>query len=198
MAGHPLRPATRQRLGGPSPRQQADRTRPHPMPQKHFPHPHAKVRSIRHYHPFPGAIPVHGAGWSRITHPFATLTSQAKPGRIPFDLHVLSTPPAFILSQNRTLHKKTFMESQQTALKKKKDGPSLKERTVTQKPRHPSNPLGYHTGGHRTGNQRPPHNQQRPCDEVVQYTLLSSQTTTHGRRTPPDPVQKLTNRQQDE
>ena len=149
------------------------------MPQKHFPHPHAKVRSIRHYHPFPGAIPVHGAGWSRITHPFATLTSQAKPGRIPFDLHVLSTPPAFILSQNRTLHKKTFMESQQTALKKKKDGPSLKERTVTQKPRHPSNPLGYHTGGHRTGNQRPPHNQQRPCDEVVQYTLLSSQTTTH-------------------
>ena len=24
----------------------------------------------------------------------------------PFDLHVLSTPPAFILSQNRTLHKK--------------------------------------------------------------------------------------------
>ena len=23
------------------------------------------------------------------------------------DLHVLSTPPAFILSQNRTLHKKT-------------------------------------------------------------------------------------------
>ena len=34
------------------------------------------------------------------------LSHQAKPG-IPFDLHVLSTPPAFILSQNRTLHKKT-------------------------------------------------------------------------------------------
>ena len=73
--------------------------------------PMRRARSIRHYHPFPGAIPVHGAGWSRITHPFATLTSQAKPGRIPFDLHVLSTPPAFILSQNRTLHKKTFMET---------------------------------------------------------------------------------------
>ena len=26
------------------------------------------------------------------------------------DLHVLSTPPAFILSQNRTLHKKNFMK----------------------------------------------------------------------------------------
>ncbi|KFI60148.1 hypothetical protein BGLCM_0169 [Bifidobacterium gallicum DSM 20093 = LMG 11596] len=58
---------------------------------------------------------MHKAGWSRITHPFATLTSQDKLGRIPFDLHVLSTPPAFILSQNRTLHKK-IMESQKTAL----------------------------------------------------------------------------------
>ena len=33
------------------------------------------------------------------------LSPGPKPG-IPFDLHVLSTPPAFILSQNRTLHKK--------------------------------------------------------------------------------------------
>ena len=37
--------------------------------------------------------------------------SPLSPGKqscrwIPFDLHVLSTPPAFILSQNRTLHKK--------------------------------------------------------------------------------------------
>ena len=43
----------------------------------------------------------------KVTHPFATLTQEQAPG-IPFDLHVLSTPPAFILSQNRTLHKKTF------------------------------------------------------------------------------------------
>ena len=49
---------------------------------------------------------MHGAGRSRITHPFATLTRQ-QAAWIPFDLHVLSTPPAFILSQNRTLHKKT-------------------------------------------------------------------------------------------
>ena len=75
------------------------------MPVNPFPHHHATVRSIRHYHPFPGAIPKHGAGWSRITHPFATLTAK-QAWRIPFDLHVLSTPPAFILSQNQTLHKK--------------------------------------------------------------------------------------------
>ncbi len=59
---------------------------------------------------------------------------------------------------------KTCMESQHTALKKKKDGPSLKERTVTQKPRHPSNPLGYHTGGHRTGNQEPQATPTKPTN----------------------------------
>ena len=32
MAGHPLRPATRRRLGRPSPHQQADRPRAHPTP----------------------------------------------------------------------------------------------------------------------------------------------------------------------
>ena len=35
------------------------------------------------------------------------LSPRSKAPGIPFDLHVLSTPPAFILSQNRTLHKKT-------------------------------------------------------------------------------------------
>lgn len=45
-------------------------------------------RSVTHYSPV------------RHSHPGSKL-----PG-IPFDLHVLSTPPAFILSQNRTLHKK--------------------------------------------------------------------------------------------
>jgi hypothetical protein len=54
---------------------------------------------------------VYGAGRSRITHPFATLTDK-QACRIPFDLHVLSTPPAFILSQNRTLHKKLHEENQ--------------------------------------------------------------------------------------
>ena len=34
MAGRPLRPATRRRLGRPSPHQQADRTRAHPPPPK--------------------------------------------------------------------------------------------------------------------------------------------------------------------
>ena len=45
-----------------------------------------------------------GAGWSRVTHPFATLlTAEAA---FSFDLHVLGTPPAFILSQDQTLRSK--------------------------------------------------------------------------------------------
>ncbi|OZG58875.1 TolA domain-containing protein, partial [Bifidobacterium myosotis] len=49
------------------------------------------------------------------------LSPRPKPG-IPFDLHVLSTPPAFILSQNRTLHKKTFMKkARKTDSQNKKD-----------------------------------------------------------------------------
>ena len=125
-------------------------------------------RSVTHYSPV------------RHSHPGSKL-----PG-IPFDLHVLSTPPAFILSQNRTLHKKTFMESQQTALKKKKDGPSLKERTVTQKPRHPSNPLGYHTGGHRTGNQEPQATptRMRPMASSTVHTIEFSNHQTQPANTP--------------
>ena len=53
---------------------------------------------IRFCHPFPGDIPIFGAGHQRVTHPFATNALLH-----PFDLHVLGTPPAFILSQDQTL-----------------------------------------------------------------------------------------------
>ncbi|PKV06910.1 peptide YY [Bifidobacterium pseudolongum subsp. pseudolongum] len=84
---------------------------------------------------------------------------------------------------------KTFMESQQTALKKKKDGPSLKERTVTQKPRHPSNPLGYHTGGHRTGNQEPQATptRMRPMASSTVHTIEFSNHQTHPQPNPGQP-----------
>ena len=59
---------------------------------------------MRYYQPFPVAIPRFGAGHQRVTHPFATKNAmQAK--HPSFDLHVLGTPPAFILSQDQTLRK---------------------------------------------------------------------------------------------
>lgn len=47
-------------------------------------------------------MPHLGVGHPRVTHPFATkaLEQALKP---PFDLHVLGTLPAFILSQDQTL-----------------------------------------------------------------------------------------------
>ena len=59
---------------------------------------------MRFYQPFPAAIPLYEAGYPRVTHPSATNFEKQALHR-PFDLHVLSTPPAFILSQDQTLNK---------------------------------------------------------------------------------------------
>ena len=48
-------------------------------------------------------IPKSRAGCSRVTHPFAT--NPRSEVLSPFDLHVLSTPPAFVLSQDQTLRR---------------------------------------------------------------------------------------------
>ena len=83
---------------------------------------------------------------------------------------------------------KTFMESQQTALKKKKDGPSNKEGRSHKNPDTHQTPSGTTRAGIGLAikNHKPhPHG----CDpwQVVQYTLLSSQTTKHRPgRTGPD------------
>ena len=50
----------------------------------------------------------------QVGHALLTRSPLSPPSKarwIPFDLHVLSTPPAFILSQNRTLHKKPREET---------------------------------------------------------------------------------------
>ena len=58
---------------------------------------------MRYYPAVGPAIPHTRVDRSRVTHPFA--------GRgllHALDLHVLSTPPAFVLSQDQTLQKKKF------------------------------------------------------------------------------------------
>src|ERR1700734_4067474 len=100
VAGRPLRPATRRRLGGPLPRQQADRPRAPPRPKKLSTANHAEDSECPVLIPVSGAIPEPGAGCSRVTHPFAARVPRRA---FPLDLHVLSTPPAFVLSQDQTL-----------------------------------------------------------------------------------------------
>ena len=64
---------------------------------------------MRYYHKFLCAIPLLWAGYSRVTHPSAAKLHQTHPEGIvrlaPLDLHVLGTPPAFVLSQDQTLDK---------------------------------------------------------------------------------------------
>ena len=115
MAVHPLRPATDRCLGGPLPHQLANQTRVHRMPINLFTLSHAEpcayaVLAVvsNCYPPVQGRLPTR---YSPVRHSVTSRRINQKQassifGRnTPFDLHVLSTPPAFILSQDRTLKK---------------------------------------------------------------------------------------------
>ena len=70
------------------------------------------IERMRYYQPFPAAIPLWKAGYPRVTHPSATKLKESLRKDlpvVPFDLHVLGTPPAFILSQDQTLMLKFFV-----------------------------------------------------------------------------------------
>ena len=62
---------------------------------------------MRYYPAVRPAIPHRRAGCSRVTHPFAT-NREEQALRGSFDLHVLGTPPAFVLSQDQTLRRKFY------------------------------------------------------------------------------------------
>src|SRR5881628_1747985 len=66
---------------------------------------------MRYYPGVSPAIPHTRAGCSRVTHPFA-----GYPFRDPRDLHVLSTPPAFVLSQDQTLQENSTSSLNRTAV----------------------------------------------------------------------------------
>jgi hypothetical protein len=92
--------------------------------------------------------------------------------RFPFDLHVLSTPPAFVLSQNQTLQTKTPHPQAGKNSNQNNLTPNHQKPNLAPKKHHPPN-----------GNQRMAknNNKQKPPN-----TLLSSQTTHPlGRATSP-------------
>ena len=73
MADHPLRPATDRRLGGPLPRQLANRTQAHPLSINLLSTSHGGGHDIRYYPRVGTAIPEQGADCLRVTHPFAAM-----------------------------------------------------------------------------------------------------------------------------
>ena len=121
MAGHPLRPATRRRLGEPLPHQLADRARAPPPAHLCF--------NLSAYGVLASAsrrCPPLKDSFSCCTHPSAT------PYAIPCyhfmtpssNLHVLRTPPAFILSQDQTLSR-NYCESTDSYFKKAQQKPRV-------------------------------------------------------------------------
>ena len=81
----------------------------------------------------------------QVGHALLTRSPLSPPSKarwIPFDLHVLSTPPAFILSQNRTLHKKTMRRDIDRRLSKQKLTSTSLRKDALKKPHHHSTPPG--------------------------------------------------------
>ena len=102
VGDRPLRSPSHRSLGGPSPRQLANGTHARPRPPVGFrPERMPSLGRMAHHPAFPPAVLPSGVGCIRVTHPSATLTPPK--GRLPFDLHVLGLPLAFILSQDQTL-----------------------------------------------------------------------------------------------
>ena len=110
MAVHSLKPATDRRLGEPLPHQPANQTRVHPVPPEFLPLHHAVLWSYAVlavisdcYPPVQGRLPTR---YSPVRHSvISNFNPKKSVANASFDLHVLSTPPAFILSQDQTLIK---------------------------------------------------------------------------------------------
>ena len=102
VGDRPLRSPTHRRLGGPSPGLPSNGTHARPVPPEGFDAPGMPLaRRMADYPAFPPATRRDGVGCIRVTHPSATLNPPK--GILPFDLHVLGLPLAFILSQDQTL-----------------------------------------------------------------------------------------------
>ena len=92
MAGHPLGPATRRRLGEPLPHQLADRPRSSPSASCDFHQEGMSLQGRTRYYPAVGpAIPHRWTNSSRVTHPFAT--GYCYPVRLACVRHAASVRP---------------------------------------------------------------------------------------------------------
>ena len=140
-----------------------------PIPhRKSFPPPgHATSRVYSVLDPVSQAYPkVQG----RSPTCYSPVRHSSTPERaFPFDLHVLSTPPAFVLSQDQTLQTKPKRSIRET---------DQSNQYQTGKKQHHTHDTGRHKCGQNKNNKQKPPN-----------TLLSSQTT-HPLRPRTNPAAK--------
>ena len=109
MADYPLRSATDRCLGRPLPHQLANQTQAHPIPinlwrkiHEDLSHYQVLIPVSRGYPSVRGRLPTR---YSPVRRSLYSRSSEDLLKYIPLDLHVLGTPPAFILSQDQTLNK---------------------------------------------------------------------------------------------
>ena len=107
MADHPLRSATDRRLGRPLPHQLANQTQAHPLPINLWLLHHVTMQRYEvliivsnGYPSARGRLPTR---YSPVRRFPLNLSSEESVISFSLDLHVLGTPPAFILSQDQTL-----------------------------------------------------------------------------------------------
>lgn len=104
--------------------------------REHIPH-----RKTFHHTPcdarsYPVLITVSG-GYPKVEGRLLTCYSPVRRSSttevaFPLDLHVLSTPPAFVLSQDQTLHRKqTPTPTQRASMRKREPHPPTKDTTLT-------------------------------------------------------------------
>ena len=104
MAGHPLRPASHRSLGEPLPHQLANDTRDHPKAPG-YPGLFSQNMRIVSLFSISNPFGLLSQSLGQVSHALLTRAPVAHPRKDkPLDLHVLSTPPAFVLSQDQTLH----------------------------------------------------------------------------------------------
>ena len=171
MTVHPLRPATRHRLGRPSPHQQADRPRAHPPPKTpkgaSFPHPPCSRHRI-----------------SRISHTFMRLSRRR--GQV---THVLLTRSPLI--QNQQADPFTVRLACVKHAASVRPEPGSNSPNKTNKIQAPTN----HKQPARTQSQyNSPENQTRPNPTPKQGPGKPKQNktpkTTHKHAQPPGPWHK--------
>ena len=112
MAGQPLSPATDRRLGGPLPRQLANQTRVHLRAINLW---HSKSCDLNALCGISTIFTVLFPTPRQVTHALLTRPPLKHLGASslmsPLDLHVLGTPPAFVLSQDQTLKLKILKQA---------------------------------------------------------------------------------------
>ena len=108
MADYPLRSATDRRLGEPLPHQPANQTQAHPLPINLWQinhvirlHYEVLIPVSRGYPSVRGRLPTR---YSPVRRFPLNPSSEESFMSFTLDLHVLGTPPAFILSQDQTLN----------------------------------------------------------------------------------------------